>query len=181
MRRGKQILHDYARKLSFRGNDPAITSQRRPLVQLPLPTGTTLPLRHSSGKSPVAAVEALLTSWFSLHRLSPTEKEWLSSARLFFNDTLAITFNPSGHHKHGQYIILHSPMPGFFLRRAVDYFQSCTLSPQKVCLLEHFHYAVLSKGQKRGDRLFSALLRSLSHPAGETPARAAYAYIEVSW
>jgi len=167
------ILYDYARKL-FQGHDPAVLPQREAAVQA-LAHRYHLPLRHAEITRQWA--EALFDQLVSLHRLSPTEKEWLSYAA-FLHD-IGHYINPSGHHKHGQYIILHSPMPGFSSEELLIISNLVRYHRKSLPSSEHFHYAVLSKGQKKVIGYLAPLLRlsdQLAKYLQEPPM-----HIEVSW
>jgi len=147
------ILYDYARKL-FQGHDPEVLPLREASVQA-LAHRYQLSLRHAEITRLWA--EALFDHLAPLHRLSQTEREWLSYAA-FLHD-IGHYINPSGHHKHGQYIILHSPMPGFSSEELLLISNLVRYHRKSLPSSEHFHYAVLSKSQKKVIGYLAPLLR----------------------
>jgi len=167
------LLYDYAKKL-FQGHDPEMLPQRETTVQA-LAHRYHLPIRHAEITRQWA--EALFDQLLPLHRLSQTEKEWLAYAA-YLHD-IGHYINPSGHHKHGQYIILHSPMPGFSSDELLIIANLVRYHRKSLPSSEHFHYSVLSKPQKKIIGYLAPLLRLADQIAKylqEPPS-----HIETSW
>ncbi len=147
------ILYDYAKRV-FHGHDPQSLPQREASVQV-MAQRYQMPTRHAEVTR--AWAEHLYELLRPLHRLSDTEKEWLAYAA-YLHD-IGHYVNPSGHHKHGQYLILHSPMPGFSSEELLVIANLVRYHRKSLPSSEHFHYNVLPKPQKKVIGLLAPLLR----------------------
>lgn len=101
--------------------------------------------------------EALFDLLGPLHRLGPQEREWLAYAA-YLHD-IGHFINPSGHHKHGLYILLHSPMPGFTPEEVLLLANLVRYHRKSLPSSEHFHYHTLPRAQKKTIGLVAPILR----------------------
>lgn len=101
--------------------------------------------------------ETLFDLLSPLHRLGPQEREWLAYAA-YLHD-IGHFINPSGHHKHGLYILLHSPMPGFTPEEVLLLANLVRYHRKSLPSSEHFHYHALPRTQKKIIGLTAPILR----------------------
>jgi len=92
-----------------------------------------------------------------LHHLGQTEREWLAYAA-YLHD-IGHFINPSGHHKHGLYILLNSPMPGFTPEELLILANLVRYHRKSLPSSEHFHYGALPRSQKKIIGLLAPLVR----------------------
>ncbi|MCX8112602.1 MAG: Ppx/GppA family phosphatase [Bacteroidia bacterium] len=92
-----------------------------------------------------------------LHQLGSTEREWLAYAA-YLHD-IGHFINPSGHHKHGLYIVLNSPMPGFTLEELLLLANLIRYHRKSLPSSEHYHYSALPRAQKKLIGLLAPILR----------------------
>lgn len=147
------MIYDYARQLF---DLPALLE--RPLRERTiraLGEKYQLPVPHAELTRQWA--ERLFDLLHPLHQLTTTEREWLSYAA-YLHD-IGHFINPSGHHKHGLYIILNSPMPGFSSEEILLLANLVRYHRKSLPSSEHFHYAALPRSQKKLIGLLAPLLR----------------------
>ena len=101
--------------------------------------------------------ETLFDLLAPLHRLGPQEREALAHAA-YLHD-IGHFINPSGHHKHGLYILLNSPMPGFTPEEALLLANLVRYHRKSLPSSEHFHYSALPRAQKKIIGLVAPILR----------------------
>lgn len=108
-----------------------------------------------------------------LHQLPPKAKEWLGYAALLHD--IGHYVNPSGHHKHGQYLILHSHLPLFFPEEVLIISNLVRYHRKSLPSSKHFHYQALSRGDKKVVNYLAPLLRLADqldkHAPGEIALR----------
>ncbi|MCS7152706.1 MAG: Ppx/GppA family phosphatase [Bacteroidia bacterium] len=92
-----------------------------------------------------------------LHQLGNVEREWLAYAA-YLHD-IGHFINPSGHHKHGLYILLNSPMPGFSSEELLLMANLVRYHRKSLPSSEHYHYSALPRSQKKLIGLLAPLLR----------------------
>lgn len=104
---------------------------------------------------------ALATQLFeglkSLHGFGPEELELLQYAAAVHD--IGRFINPSGHHKHGQYIILNSDLPGFSTNELVMIANLVRYHRKSLPKGEHFHYKIMSDGLKEKVKWLGGILR----------------------
>ncbi|MCS7296699.1 MAG: Ppx/GppA phosphatase family protein [Bacteroidia bacterium] len=101
--------------------------------------------------------ERLFDIFKPLHHLGALEREWLGYAA-YLHD-IGHFINPSGHHKHGLYILLNSSMPGFSPEELLIIANLVRYHRKSLPSSEHFHYSALPRSQKKVIGLLSPLLR----------------------
>lgn len=138
---------------------------------LSLPTPEQQPLRERTVRAIAEKYEVpmhharLARAWAEklfdllrpLHQLGSQEREWLAYAA-YLHD-IGHFINPSGHHKHGLYIILNSPMPGFSSEELLLIANLIRYHRKSLPSSEHFHYAALPRSQKKLIGLLAPILR----------------------
>ncbi|MCS7162070.1 MAG: Ppx/GppA family phosphatase [Bacteroidia bacterium] len=92
-----------------------------------------------------------------LHHLGKQEKEWLAYAA-YLHD-IGHFINPSGHHKHGLYLLLNTPMPGFTQEELLLMANLVRYHRKSLPSSEHFHYAALPRAQKKLVGFLAPLVR----------------------
>jgi exopolyphosphatase/guanosine-5'-triphosphate,3'-diphosphate pyrophosphatase len=92
-----------------------------------------------------------------LHHLGSTEREWIGFSA-YLHD-IGHFINPSGHHKHGQYLLLNSPMPGFTPEELLVIANLVRYHRKGLPSSEHFHYSALPRSQKKTIGYLAPLLR----------------------
>ncbi|MDW8235540.1 MAG: Ppx/GppA phosphatase family protein [Bacteroidia bacterium] len=101
--------------------------------------------------------ERLFDELKPLHGLGSQEREWLGFSA-YLHD-IGHFINPSGHHKHGLYILLNSPMPGFTSEELLLMANLTRYHRKGLPSSEHFHYSALPRAQKKTIGLLAPLLR----------------------
>ncbi len=147
------LLYDYAQK-AFGGRLPQALSQREEAVRA---LASRYQVTQHHAEIARAWAEKLFDELRPLHRLGAEEQEWLAYAA-YLHD-IGHFINPSGHHKHGQYIILNSPMPGFGSEELLIISNLVRYHRKSLPSSEHFHYSVLSRTQKKVIGYLAPLLR----------------------
>lgn len=147
------ILFEYAQKV-FGGRLPQTLSQREESVRL---IASRYQVSQHHAETTRAWAERLFDELRPLHRLGSQEKEWLAYAA-YLHD-IGHFINPSSHHKHGQYIVLNSPMPGFSSEELLIIGNLVRYHRKSLPSSEHFHYSVLSRNQKKVIGYLAPLLR----------------------
>lgn len=92
-----------------------------------------------------------------LHKLGPQEREWLHYACLLID--LGHLINRSGHHKHGQYVIQNSALPGFSGKELLMISNLVRYHRKSLPSDEHFYFNMLYKEDKRVVEVLAGLLR----------------------
>ncbi|MGQ9864018.1 MAG: Ppx/GppA phosphatase family protein [Bacteroidia bacterium] len=101
--------------------------------------------------------EKLFDALEPLHQLPPKAKEWLGLAALLHD--IGHYVNPKSHHKHGQYLILHSPLPLFSSEEILIISNIVRYHRKSLPSSDHFHYQVLARGDKKVVNYLAPLLR----------------------
>lgn len=92
-----------------------------------------------------------------LHAFGASAKELLRYAALCHD--LGYFINRSGHHKHGQYIIMHSNLSGFSHDEQVILGNVIRYHRKSLPTRDHFHYKVLDQRQRLMVRTLAGILR----------------------
>lgn len=105
----------------------------------------------------VVLAHQLFDQLASLHHYGTEERELLEYAALLHD--IGHFIDRSGHHKHSQYIVLNTPLPGFssdellLLSNLVRYHRKSMPSP------EHLHFNLLYKEDKQKVMILGGILR----------------------
>jgi exopolyphosphatase/guanosine-5'-triphosphate,3'-diphosphate pyrophosphatase len=106
-------------------------------------------------------VSALATELFQqtqdLHQLGPHELELMQYAAALHD--IGRYLNPSGHHKHGQYIIMNSELPGFSTNELVMVANLVRYHRKSLPKRDHFHYKILPSEKQRMVKWLGGILR----------------------
>lgn len=104
---------------------------------------------------------ALATQLFEtlkpLHNFGPEELELLQYAAAVHD--IGRFINPSGHHKHGQYIIMNSNLPGFSTNELVMIANLVRYHRKSLPKGDHFHYKIMSERRKKMVQWLGGILR----------------------
>ena len=92
-----------------------------------------------------------------LHRLGPTERNWLEYAAILHD--IGYLINERQHHKHAYYLITHSGLGGSIRRGDPGRRQRRALPPAGAPTQKHEEFDALSPQLQRIVRILSALLR----------------------
>jgi len=101
--------------------------------------------------------EQIFTDTASLHRFGPHERELLRYAALLHD--IGHFVNHSGHHKHGQYIVMNSALPGFTNEELLLVGNIVRYHRKSVPSNEHFHFNLLYPEHKDIVRRLGGILR----------------------
>jgi exopolyphosphatase/guanosine-5'-triphosphate,3'-diphosphate pyrophosphatase len=93
----------------------------------------------------------------SMHGFGQEERELLGYAALLHD--VGHYINRSGHHKHGQYIVQNSAMPGFSSNELLLISNLVRYHRKSLPSMEHFHFQLLYKEHKTMVNKLSSLLR----------------------
>lgn len=96
-----------------------------------------------------------------LHPFGEVESEWLKYAALMHD--IGHFINRSGHHKHGQYIIMHSGLKGFSHDEIILLGNIVRYHRKGLPTRDHFHYKVLEQRQRLLVRTLAGILRIADH------------------
>lgn len=104
---------------------------------------------------------ALATQLFEalkpLHSFGPQELELLQYAAAIHD--IGRFVNPSGHHKHGQYIIMNSDLPGFSTNELVMIANLVRYHRKSLPKDDHFHYKIMPERLKKMIQWLGGILR----------------------
>ncbi len=100
---------------------------------------------------------SLFNQCVHLHSFGANAKEILRYAALCHD--LGYFINRSGHHKHGQYIIMHSNLSGFSHDEQVILGNVVRYHRKSLPTRDHFHYKVLDQRQRLMVRTLAGILR----------------------
>ncbi|MCX7606208.1 MAG: Ppx/GppA family phosphatase [Bacteroidia bacterium] len=147
------ILYDYASHLLG-----STHLSERPLRERTIRSlGEKYQLSTEHAEHTRAWAEKLFELLRPLHHLGALEKEWLAYAA-YLHD-IGHFINPSGHHKHGLYIVLNSPMPGFTPEELLLIANLVRYHRKGFPSSEHFHYSALPRAQKKIIGALAPILR----------------------
>lgn len=147
------MIHDFAQQLF---ELPAL--MERPLRERTVRAlGEKYQINTSHAEIARQWAEKLFDLLRPLHQLGATEREWLAYAA-YLHD-IGHFINPSGHHKHGLYILLNSSMPGFTSEELLLIANLVRYHRKGMPSSEHFHYGALPRSQKKLIGLLAPLLR----------------------
>lgn len=93
----------------------------------------------------------------TLHGFGEEERELLKYAAMLHD--MGHFLNRSGHHKHGQYFVLNSAMPGFSSDELLIMSNIVRYHRKSMPTRDHLHYTVLHPAHKNIVRYLSAILR----------------------
>lgn len=110
---------------------------------------------HSLKVSEIA--QSIFEQTVHLVDIDPSAKELLRYAALCHD--IGYFINRSGHHKHGQYIIMHSNLSGFSHDEQVLLGNVVRYHRKSFPTRDHFHYKVLSQDQRLMVRILAGILR----------------------
>lgn len=147
------IIYDYAEKTFDIGALTEGPLRERTIRSL----GDKYQIQTAHALQVRAWAEKLFDLLRPLHHLGSTEKEWLAYAA-YLHD-VGHFINPSGHHKHGLYIILNSPMPGFTPEELLIMANLVRYHRKGLPSSEHFHYSALPRAQKKIIGYLAPILR----------------------
>jgi exopolyphosphatase/guanosine-5'-triphosphate,3'-diphosphate pyrophosphatase len=112
-------------------------------------------------KSHVMKVSELAQSIFDqlkpLHSFGATERELLRYAAMLHD--LGQFINPSGHHKHGQYLVMNSSLSGFSHDEVFILGNIVRYHRKSLPTRDHFHFKVLEQRQRLMVRVLAGILR----------------------
>ncbi len=120
-------------------------------------------LAQKYGFEPKHAVQAsaLATQLFHalkpLHNYGPQELELLQYAAAVHD--IGRFINPSGHHKHGQYIIMNSELPGFSTNELVFLANLVRYHRKSLPKGDHYHFKIIPESRKRMVLWLGGILR----------------------
>ncbi len=159
---GTLVVSDYALREGILYDYIASTEggliQERPLRERTVVSlGQKYQLVEEHARHTRAWAEKLFDLLRPLHHLGQTEREWLAYAA-YLHD-IGHFINPSGHHKHGLYILLNSPMPGFTPEELLLMANLVRYHRKSLPSSEHFHYGALPRSQKKVIGLLAPLIR----------------------
>ena len=97
----------------------------------------------------------------ALHPFGHEERELLGYAALLHD--IGYFINRSGHHKHGQYIIMHSGLSGFSHDEIVILGNIVRYHRKSLPTRDHFHYKILEQRQRFCVRVLAGILRIADH------------------
>lgn len=97
----------------------------------------------------------------SLNTLGLEERELLSYAALLHD--IGYFVSRSGHHKHGQYIVMNSGLSGFSHDELVILGNIVRYHRKSLPTRDHFHYKILEQRQRFAVRVLAAILRIADH------------------
>ncbi|MCS6894961.1 MAG: Ppx/GppA family phosphatase [Bacteroidia bacterium] len=147
------LVYEYAQQL-FSLSPPS----ERPLRERTIATlGEKYQLPTTHARLARQWAEELFDQLRPLHQLGAVEREWLAYAA-YLHD-IGHFINPSGHHKHGMYILLNSSMPGFTPEEILLMANLVRYHRKNLPSSEHFHYTALPRSQKKLIGLLAPLLR----------------------
>jgi exopolyphosphatase/guanosine-5'-triphosphate,3'-diphosphate pyrophosphatase len=92
-----------------------------------------------------------------IHGFGPEELELLQYAAAIHD--IGRFVNPSGHHKHGQYIIMNSDLPGFSTNELVMMANLVRYHRKSLPKGDHFHYKIMSDRKKKRVQWLGGILR----------------------
>lgn len=96
-----------------------------------------------------------------VHPFGQEERELLGYAALLHD--IGYFINRSGHHKHGQYIIMHSGLSGFSHDELVILGNIVRYHRKSLPTRDHFHYKILEQRQRFTVRVLAGILRIADH------------------
>jgi exopolyphosphatase/guanosine-5'-triphosphate,3'-diphosphate pyrophosphatase len=148
------ILYNYLEEGRIRRHDAAERSLREKEIRA-LGQRFEIELPH------VELVRHLAASIFDqlqpLHGYGPDEKEYLIYSALLHD--IGYFINRSGHHKHGQYILMNSGLPGFSSDELLLIGNIIRYHRKSLPSREHMHYNILYKDHKTAVRRLAGILR----------------------
>lgn len=92
-----------------------------------------------------------------MHQLGQHEREMLKYCCLLHD--IGYFVSPSGHHKHGQYIVMNSAMSGFSNDELIIMGNIVRYHRKSPPTRDHFHFKILSQHHRFVVRVLAALLR----------------------
>ncbi|MEM0998481.1 MAG: Ppx/GppA phosphatase family protein [Bacteroidota bacterium] len=92
-----------------------------------------------------------------LHRFDKAEKDLLLYGALLHD--IGYFVNRSGHHKHGQYLVLHSSLAGFSHDELIILSNIVRYHRKSLPTREHFHFKVLEQKHRLLVRILAGILR----------------------
>ena len=95
------------------------------------------------------------------HRYGPLELELLRYAAVLHD--IGRFVHPSGHHKHGQYLIMNSSPYGFSTNELVLMSNLVRYHRKSLPKREHYHYTILPKSDQRKVMWLGGILRLADH------------------
>lgn len=99
----------------------------------------------------------LFDELFPLHRLGDIEKDLLRYAAVVHD--IGYYISRSGHHKHGQYIVMNCGLPGFSSDELVIMSNIVRYHRKSLPSRDHFHFKILAQEHRNLVRLLSGILR----------------------
>ncbi|MCS7188652.1 MAG: Ppx/GppA phosphatase family protein [Bacteroidia bacterium] len=147
------IIYEYAKQL-LNGSIAVGTSLREKSVRA---LGDKYQINTLHAQHTREWAEKLFDLLRPLHHLTAQEKEWLAYAA-YLHD-IGHFINPSGHHKHGLYILLNSPMPGFSPEELLVIANLVRYHRKSIPSSDHFHYSALPRSQKKIIGYLAPILR----------------------
>ena len=100
---------------------------------------------------------SLFNQTVSLHKMGDWERELLKYASLLHD--IGSYINRSGHHKHGQYLIMNSRLSGFSNDELIILGNLIRYHRKSLPTRDHFHFKVLRQSQRLMVRVLSGILR----------------------
>lgn len=97
----------------------------------------------------------------AFHNFGERERELLTYAALLHD--IGSFMNRSGHHKHGQYIIMHSGLEGFSNDELVVLGNIVRYHRKNFPTRDHMHYKILPQPERDAVRLMAGILRISDH------------------
>ncbi|MEM9983830.1 MAG: Ppx/GppA phosphatase family protein [Bacteroidota bacterium] len=95
------------------------------------------------------------------HHLGPAEQELLRYAAVLHD--IGRFVHPSGHHKHGQYLIMNSSPFGFSTNELVLIANLVRYHRKSLPKRDHYHYSILPKSEQKKVMWLGGILRIADH------------------
>lgn len=111
--------------------------------------------QHSIKVSEIAT--EIFDQLYELHRLGSAERELLQYGAVLHD--IGHFIHPSGHHKHGQYIIMNSNLAGFSTNELVLLANLVRYHRKSIPGREHYHFSILPDYEKRVVLVLAGIIR----------------------